>query len=118
MTQNAQQVNPALTPGKVSAPLNLDAQGDLLTAQGSASAMNLSANAVVKASPGRLVRVSVTTAGAAGELHDCAAVADAAAGNLIGIVPAVVGVYNFDWPCGVGIVYKPGAAQVVSISFR
>lgn len=84
---------------------------------GNASLLNAAASAVVKATPGTLYRVSVTVAGAVGHVYDCAATGDAAAGNLIGVIPAVVGVYAFEWPCFVGIVYVPGAAQVASISY-
>lgn len=84
---------------------------------GNQSSNGLSADALVKVGPGRLVRVSVTTAGAAGAVHDVASIAGAAAGNLIGVVPATVGVYYFDWPVLNGIVYKVGSGQVVSISY-
>ena len=86
--------------------------------QGSQSALNLSANTVIKAAPGRLTRVSVTTAGAAGAVYDTFGVGGAIPANLIAVVPAVVGVYLFDWPCNIGIVYIPGAAQVASISYE
>lgn len=81
------------------------------------SALNLAASAVVKAGPGRLMKASVNVAGAVGTVNDCLTTGAAAAGNQIGVIPAVVGVYTFDWPCLVGIVYVPGAAQVVSISY-
>lgn len=86
--------------------------------QGSQAANGLSANTVVKAAPGRLTRVSVTTAGAAGAAYDSATVGGIGASNLIGVIPAAVGVYLFDWPVNNGIVYAPGAAQVASISYE
>ena len=89
----------------------------LQVGSGEQTALNLTADTLIKAGPGRLVRVSVTTAGAAGAVHDAAAIGGAAAGNLIGVVPATVGIYFFDWPCVNGIVYKLGAGQVVSISY-
>jgi hypothetical protein len=85
--------------------------------QGVDTLFNVSANTVVKANAGRLIRVSVITAGAVGSVHDIDTVGGAAAANQIGVIPAAVGVYLFDWPCNTGIVYKPGAAQVVSISY-
>lgn len=115
------QVNnflPAKTPGKVSAPLNLDLQGNLLQAEGIASALNItSTGAVVKLGAGRLVRINVLVAGAAGTANDCATVAAAAAANQICAIPAVVGTYQMLWPCATGIVIVPGAAQVVSVSY-
>lgn len=85
--------------------------------QGAQSANGVSANSVIKAAPGRLVRVNVTTAGAAGAIYDSASVAGIATSNLIAVIPATAGVYFFDWPVVNGITYIPGAAQVVSISF-
>lgn len=136
MPQNPNQVYPALN-GGVAKPLNVDAQGALevanngvaakpltldannvlISGNGVSSALNLSASTVVKAGPGRLVRVNVITAGAAGTINDCLTTGAAAAGNEIAVIPATVGTYVFDWPCLVGIVYVPGSAQVVSISF-
>lgn len=81
------------------------------------SKINLAASTVVKAGPGRLMKVSVNVAGAVGTVNDCLTTGAAAAGNQIGVIPAVVGVYTFDWPCSVGIVYVPGAAQVASVSY-
>lgn len=84
---------------------------------GSASALDVSANRVVKATPGTCYRITVLVAGAAGTLNDCAAIGDAATANEFFVVPATVGTYELTWPCAVGIVYKPGAAQVVSIAY-
>lgn len=98
--------------------LGVDLQGALLTASGGTkSSLNITAATVVKATPGRLVRISVTTAGAAGSVNDCATTGAAAAANLIGVIPATVGVLTFEWPCATGIVITPGAAQVVSVSY-
>jgi hypothetical protein len=89
-----------------------------LVASGPQASNGLSGNTVVKTGPGRVVRVSVTTAGAVGQINDASSVANAAASNLIGVVPAVVGIYYFDWPVLNGIVYQPGAAQVASITYE
>lgn len=85
--------------------------------QGGQAANGLSASTVVKAAPGRLVRVSVTTAGAVGAVYDAASVGAISAANLIGVIPAAVGIYFFDWPVLNGIVFVPGAAQVASLTF-
>jgi hypothetical protein len=95
----------------------LTAQGAALTALGSSSANNIAAATVVKAGRGRIARVSVTTGGAAGAIHDAATTGAVAAGNLIAVIPDVVGVYEIDFPCLNGIVVSPGAAQVVSVSY-
>jgi hypothetical protein len=98
---------------------SLTAQGASLIALGAASALNIAAATVVKAAPGRIARVSVSTAGSgAGSVHDCATVGAIAAGNLVASIPDVVGVYEIDFPCAAGIVVSPGAGgQVVSVSF-
>lgn len=85
--------------------------------QATASSLNVSATTLVKAGPCRLARVSVITAGAAGAVHDCATTGGIAAGTKIGVIPATVGIYYFDWPCSLGLVYELGAGQVVSISY-
>lgn len=85
---------------------------------GIASALNKSADAVIKATAGRVVRVNVVTAGsAAGAIHDCATTGAAAASNKVATIPNTVGSYEIDFPCSTGIVYKVGTGQVVSISY-
>jgi hypothetical protein len=97
--------------------MSFDLYGNQGSASGFATAYNVAASTVIKAGAGRLVRVSVITAGAVGTVNDCLTVAAAAIGNQIGVIPAAVGIYYFDWPCATGIVYVPGAAQVVAISY-
>ncbi len=88
------------------------------TAKGISAANNLTADALVKSTAGRLVTVSVLTAGTApGAVHDSESIANAAAGNKIATIPNTVGIYEIDWPCLNGIVYKVGTGQVVSIKF-
>jgi len=120
MPQLPLAANVGLTPGNAIAPLRLDASGNLRTAANDLatnSLLNITAATVVKATPGRIVRVAVTTAGAAGSIYDHATTSGVAAGNLIAAIPATVGVFDLDWPCAVGIVVVPGAAQVCSVSF-
>jgi hypothetical protein len=107
----------AKNPSNNLVPLNVDATGDLFTATGAKSVLNITAATVVKATPGRLVKISVTTAGAAGTANDCITTGAAAAANLIAAIPAAVGVISLDWPCAVGITITPGAAQVISVSY-
>lgn len=84
---------------------------------GNSSSLNITAATVVKAAAGTVYTVTVTTAGAAGSIHDCATTGAADAANLIFEIPAVVGVYTLTFPCFTGIVVSPGAAQVVSVAF-
>ena len=98
--------------------LLVDAQGALRVSQGgSKSALNVTAATVIKAGAGRVARINVTVAGAAGTLSDCATTGAASAANLIMVVPATVGIYNIEWPFALGLVYTPGASQVASISY-
>jgi len=86
--------------------------------RGEQSRLNIDAAALVKAGPGRLVRIAVLVAGAAGAAHDVAATGDAADGNRIAVIPATLGlVLDLDWPCGAGIVIVPGSGQKVSVSY-
>ena len=82
------------------------------------SLLNITAQTVVKASPGKVFTVSVTPAGTTfGTLNDAATAGTVAATNLIGSFEAV-GTYDFhDWPCAKGIVITPGTGQVLSVSF-
>jgi hypothetical protein len=86
---------------------------------GSASSLNINTSAtVVKALPGTLWTVSVTTAGSApGSVHDVATTGAAAAANLVYDIPNTVGVYSLYWPCKVGIVVTPGTGQVLSVAY-
>lgn len=92
--------------------------------QGKGSALNISAQTqvlVVSADQSkgqaRLVRVIVTTAGAAGAVYDGAVAGDAVAANLIGVIPATVGPILFDVPLLKGLLVVPGAAQVVNVTY-
>lgn len=85
--------------------------------QGRQSSLGLAATTLIKAGIGRVARVSVTTAGAAGALYDWNATTGESAANLIAVIPAAVGVVTLDWPFNLGLLYVPGAAQVASISW-
>jgi len=80
--------------------------------------LNVTASTLVKSGLGRVFSVNVTTAGAAGGIYDVATTGAAGAANLIATIPATVGTYNyFGLPFENGLVYVPGSAQVVSISY-
>jgi len=86
---------------------------------GSRSVLNITAATVVKATPGTLYRVSVTTAGsAAGSAYDAATTGGNVAANLIADIPNTVGAVELVWPCANGILIVPGTAQVLSVSFN
>jgi len=86
---------------------------------GNANLLNITAAAVVKATPGTIYNVSVTTAGSApGAVHDVATVGAAAAANLVASIPNTVGNYSLIFPCATGIVVTPGTGQVLSVSYN
>lgn len=93
--------------------------GQLHTHDGGASAtLNISAATVVKATPGRLVRINVVAAGStAGTANDCATTGAAATGNQIASLPNAVGPIELKWPCATGIVVVPGTGQTLAVSF-
>lgn len=85
---------------------------------GNASRLNVTAATVVKATPGTVFTVSVTTAGsAAGAVYDAAATSGNTAANLVATLPNTVGVYSLTFPCSKGILVVPGTAQVVSVAY-
>jgi len=86
--------------------------------QGQTSTKNVSASTVIKATAGRVFRVSVVTAGsAAGAVHDTTTTGAVAAANKIATIPNTVGIYDLNWPCASGIVLVPGTGQVLAISY-
>jgi hypothetical protein len=81
--------------------------------------LNLAApGAVVKASPGRVMKVMVNTAGSgAGAIYDRASLTGVAAANLLFSIPNTAGVYILEAPCANGITVVPGTAQVVAVTY-
>jgi hypothetical protein len=105
----------AKTVGNSASLLNLDASGNLkvsyLAATGAtASALNVAAAAVVKATAGRLAKVVIVAPGTVGSLtlNDCATTGTAATANeiiTVGYAALAAGqVISLDWPCATGIV--------------
>lgn len=113
MPQNPLQTNVAVEDG-ARVPLSVQ-EGNLLVASATNSALNITTATAVKTGAGRIVRFVVTTAGAAGTIHDSATTG--ATGTLIATIPATVGIYYLDFPVTTGILVTPGAAQVVSVSY-
>jgi hypothetical protein len=95
--------------------MSFDLFGNQGAASGFANAYNISASTVIKATPGRVVRVAVQGAGT-GTVNDTNTVAGAVAGNQIFALPAGAAVYYLDWPCTSGITYIP-TGQTASFSY-
>lgn len=115
------QINPFIpfvNPSKKNVPAQLDAQNIQLVGEGTSSSLNITTATTVKNTPGRLIRISVLVAGAAGTVNDCATTGAVATANQICVIPATVGVISLLWPCSTGITISPGAAQVVSVSYQ
>jgi len=108
--------------------LNTDTEGNLLTTSGdTASALNKTAAAVIKATPGRLGKLLVVSGGTASNgsfvFNDCATTGAAAAANEIFAIPsgAAAGtVYDLQWPCLTGIVMSAvptAGSPIINISY-
>jgi hypothetical protein len=97
----------------------VDATGNEYVASGKTAVYNITTATVVKATPGRLVRISVIVAGsAAGTANDCATTGAAAVGNQITVIPNTVGpMQPIDWPCATGVVVVPGTGQTLAVSY-
>lgn len=128
MPQYPLQAYTGLTPADVPAPLHVDAAGDLLTSPGGASAVyNVTAAAVIKASPGRLCKIVViapgTTSGALTINNLTTTTGGAAANEIISIAYGSLTagqVITLDWPCSVGIAVTAvpgGGSPQYNISF-
>lgn len=89
-------------------------------AGGNLSKLDISTTTVIKATPGVLAAISVTTAGtAAGGAYDAATTSGNTAANLIGNIAATATAAPlvFQWPCLTGILIVPPTGGVVSVSY-
>ena len=84
---------------------------------GGNSAIGVSSDSLIMTGPGRLVTVSVVTAAAGGTIHDTDSVANASTANAIYTIPSSTGATVVNFPFFDGIVIKPAAASVVSITY-
>ena len=99
-------------------PAGTNVIGTVTNQQGTQSALNLTASTLVKATPGRAVRVSVIVAGTtAGSVNDSTTVAGILTANNVFVIPNTVGSYLIDWPMMAGIVVVPGLGQTVALSY-
>ncbi len=79
---------------------------------------NITAATLVRAGPGRAVRVNVIVAGsAAGSVNDCATTGAAATANATAAIPNTLGSYMVDMPHALGIVVVPGTGQTLCIAY-
>src|SRR5271157_4930152 len=95
----------------------ISTSGGLYTALGLTAGQNL-----VKATPGRIFRLVVTTAGTAGTfaVNDAASTAAVAASNLVFSIlntTAAGTVITLEFPCANGIVVTVPTTGVVSVSY-
>lgn len=77
----------------------------------------MSASTLVQTGFVRVLGIAISTAGAAGALHDAATIADAASGNVIYTVPATAGFTAVNMVFQNGLVYIPGAGQVAAVFY-
>jgi hypothetical protein len=122
MPQSPLQANVALNAANKSAPLQMDASGNLLTGNGSANKLNVTAATVIKATAGRICKITVNTVTSTSlVVSDVATTGAVAAANLVLSVAAAQltagQIINLDFPCTTGIVVNPGTGGVVSVSF-
>lgn len=97
---------------------NADATSTLLTGAGSSVSFNITAPTVVKASPGRVAKVSVIVAGStAGTINDVLTTGAAGVANQLATIPETVGLYDIDMPTSRGIVVVPGTGMTVAVSY-
>lgn len=88
----------------------------LLSINGKLNFPATGAATVVKATPGRLARLSVTVAGTApGTIYDGATLT--AKTKPLGIIPNTVGIFTVNLPLSFGLLVVPGTGQMVAGSY-
>ena len=87
------------------------------SAVGSSSYLGVTEDALVYSGSGRLVNVVVTAAAAGGTVHDASSVSGANSNNIIFPIPNTVGLSLVNFPFLDGIVIKPAAGSVISITY-
>jgi len=102
----------------VQKPAQLDVASNLIVGTGLKTAKNLTSSTVIKATAGRVSRVSVIVAGSTtGSINDVATTGGAAVANELAVVANTVGVYDIDMPCTTGIVFVPGTGMTAVVSY-
>ena len=127
MPQNPNLVYPSVNQSGVAKPQQADAQGVQIVATGGLNAaQNVTAAAVIKATPGRVARIIVLNAGTtsgAFTFNNCATTGAATTANQVFTIAYnaaanVAGaIFSLDMPCSAGIVCSAvpggGTPQVV-----
>lgn len=81
--------------------------------------LNVTAATVIKAAPGRTVRINVIVAGSTlGSVNDCATTGAAAAANQLAAIPDTVGTYDMNLTHTTGIVVTPGTGQTLAVFYN
>ena len=100
-------------------PTDVGTLNPMTPLSGRLSTLNITSATVVKATPGRVFKLSVIVAGAAtGTINDCATAGAAAASNQIGTSPTTLGTIDFNWPMATGIVVVPGTGQTLAVTWE
>lgn len=86
-----------------------------LDINGNQSLSGITSATLVKASPGRVVTLSVIVAGAAGTIYDANSTTDTS--RPICVIPATAGVTQVNMTCQFGIVVAPGSGQTASVGY-
>lgn len=86
-------------------------------AQPTLTSGQLAADTLIQTGFVRVTGISVVDAGAVGGLYDAATIVNATAGQQIYAVPATAGFIALNMVFTSGLVYKPGAAQKVTIFY-
>jgi hypothetical protein len=84
---------------------------------GNSSFTGVTSDALVYIGSGRLVTLSVVTAGTGGTINDSETVANASSSNAICAIPTVAGTYSINFPFSDGLVIKPTGTSVISVSY-
>jgi hypothetical protein len=86
--------------------------------QGVASSPAYASDTVITIKQGRVAYVSIIAGGsAAGYIHNCQTVAAAADSNKLMLLPQTTGIYAAACNFNNGLVIKPGAGQLVSVTY-
>ncbi|HET8687472.1 MAG TPA: hypothetical protein VFM18_12530 [Methanosarcina sp.] len=112
---------PFLSPSNYQAPGHVDANGNILGAEGGQMVFNITASSVVKASSGFLARVYVVSApSTAVTIYDAATLGAASTVNKAAVITSSAGetVQQVQIPVVNGIVVDPGASGVVAVKYQ
>lgn len=85
---------------------------------GTVTSVSVSATTLVFTGSGRIVNMSVITAGsAAGLVHNASSVGGITTANALCVIPTTVGVHVCNQVFTNGLVIDPGAGQVVNVTY-